>query len=972
MSGVTLLKRGGVAIALGATLVFAVPNFSAKAEALSQLLREDVEKNDRVVAAQAEVDAARNKAREALGAWFPTLTPTLNFGWERQDKPTGTADTSTGFREFDLKLSQLLWDFGATNAAVEKARLRLLQAEMTLVNTRQELIQEMSQAYVNLLRAEQVLDYARQSERNIQRQTGLEEARVEAGSGLSTDVLQAKTQLAGAEARRIQAEGSLVSAINRFRAVFNRAPPPVRALEPVTLEESRLPPDLDSAVRIADDSNIQLLQANLTEAIAREDVDETRGKEFFPKVEGVVEQSYKRNVAGTLDSQNETLAKIELSMPINLGGTQLNKLRAAQSTLLARVRTVSDTRRRVEEQVRNAWDQLKTARATATSRRNQASIANAFLELARKERQLGQRSLIDVLSGETNLINAQSDAASAEADVLIAAFGLLKTLGKLDYDTFRAMQVEPPPDRGNPPAGPSETTDMGRRPRLSIEGRARAAVTRSALASERASPSSAQSPPPRALPPRPYRTPELASLPVPAAEPPVMKPASEERSTAALPPPGLLPAPSDVGSDAPAVPMTAKSASTAAPPAESAAPSESLIAIALRKVENSVSSLFSAFAEGGRTVAEETRRGLASATASIQIPASAMPAAVPKATFDLPAAEKAETAATGADKEAVRSSATMPEESGPSSSSIDPLIRFFHSLFSDSTLAEPVPRRSSASARMPSSDLQIAAATPSGSTPTRSKATIFLPAGATVAAPPDQTKAAAAASPGRDDGYRPNPNDPIAQFFRTLFRPSDSEPTVAPTAPQVEAQSADREIAERSGTVSLSTASADTAPSVPTVSGSTPATDRQSEAGLSSSVDDAYRPNPNDPIARFFRALFGADKTSHAASTQAPSRPATPPTDQALASVSPPPAHQPVQPSGDLLRDEPYRPNPNDPILRFFRTLSGQHAATPAVDLSPQKQDQPEHPDPVTRFFSQVMTVFAQNTDRVGPPPAGR
>ncbi|MEK9754532.1 MAG: TolC family protein, partial [Rhodospirillaceae bacterium] len=84
------------------------------------------------------------------------------------------------------------------------------------------------------------------------------------------------------------------------------------------------------------------------------------------------------------------------------------------------------------EQARNAWDNLQTFQARASQLHNQANIAAEFLELARRERQLGNRSLIDVLSGETALINASSDAAAADTDVAIAVFTLLSVLGRLD------------------------------------------------------------------------------------------------------------------------------------------------------------------------------------------------------------------------------------------------------------------------------------------------------------------------------------------------------------------------------------------------------------------------------------------------------------------------------------------------------------------------------------------------------------
>ena len=89
-------------------------------------------------------------------------------------------------------------------------------------------------------------------------------------------------------------------------------------------------------------------------------------------------------------------------------------------------------------QARNAWQQLITAKANAEFLNNQANIAGEFLELARKERQVGRRELIDVLAGETALINASSDAAQAEAAVITAAYSLLNAMGRLELDVIKS------------------------------------------------------------------------------------------------------------------------------------------------------------------------------------------------------------------------------------------------------------------------------------------------------------------------------------------------------------------------------------------------------------------------------------------------------------------------------------------------------------------------------------------------------
>ncbi len=86
---------------------------------------------------------------------------------------------------------------------------------------------------------------------------------------------------------------------------------------------------------------------------------------------------------------------------------------------------------------------------------NQANIAGEFLELARKERTLGRRSLLDVLSGETALINANSDAASADIDVSIAVFTLLDAMAELDLSSFDTEK------RGGKISKPAEPDEKG-------------------------------------------------------------------------------------------------------------------------------------------------------------------------------------------------------------------------------------------------------------------------------------------------------------------------------------------------------------------------------------------------------------------------------------------------------------------------------------------------------------------------------
>jgi adhesin transport system outer membrane protein len=102
---------------------------------------------------------------------------------------------------------------------------------------------------------------------------------------------------------------------------------------------------------------------------------------------------------------------------------------------------MQDARTLVEEQAKNTFEQLQVAQENAGFLDNQANIAGEFLALAREERQLGRRSLIDVLSGETAEINALSDAETAKSQVAITAYTLLFILGKLDISSVKVAAI---------------------------------------------------------------------------------------------------------------------------------------------------------------------------------------------------------------------------------------------------------------------------------------------------------------------------------------------------------------------------------------------------------------------------------------------------------------------------------------------------------------------------------------------------
>jgi len=412
----------------------------ASAAGLADELSALLARHEQIKAAQADLAAAKANVEIAGGGYYPTASITANLGNEHiaTHNPTSTRTTSSmAPREVDLSLTQTVWDFGTTAATVDSSKLAVDQAQAVLKQTRQGVLLAALSAQLNVASAARVLDHQTKSEASIKRQTELENARVQRGSGFSTDVLQAKTQLAGAQAARVRAEGALRQSLNRYRAVFGDPPSDIVGLELPNIKGIVLPASEEEVVSAALENNPQVNISAIQVDIADTEIARVTAANYRPAITASAEQKYKRDVSGTIGVKNERLVKVEATFDFNMGWTAANTLLASKSGYAASNSRLKDTRDQIEEQARNAWQSLVTARANADLLKNQANIAGEFLDLARKERTLGQRSLIDVLSGETSLINALAAADRAETDVAIATLSVLNVMGQLDLSVLK-------------------------------------------------------------------------------------------------------------------------------------------------------------------------------------------------------------------------------------------------------------------------------------------------------------------------------------------------------------------------------------------------------------------------------------------------------------------------------------------------------------------------------------------------------
>ena len=131
------------------------------------------------------------------------------------------------------------------------------------------------------------------------------------------------------------------------------------------------------------------------------------------------------------------MVKLEVAYDFNFGLSSVRQLQATKKEREATARRLVEVKDQIEEQVKNKWNGLLVAHQSATLLVSKTIIAQELLKHTREERDLGRRSLMDVLAQETKLINTLSEAVAAETKTVTKAYELLEVIGLLEVDGLK-------------------------------------------------------------------------------------------------------------------------------------------------------------------------------------------------------------------------------------------------------------------------------------------------------------------------------------------------------------------------------------------------------------------------------------------------------------------------------------------------------------------------------------------------------
>ncbi len=420
-----------VARASIAAALVAVASPFADAETLRDALISAYTYNPSLDAERANLRAIDEDVPLAQSGYRPTISGEASASvTDVRSRPGHSLDGETKPTNLSISVRQPLFDGFRTQNAVSAAEAEVRAGRARLAARETTVLLDAVTAYMDVVRDRAILGLRQKNVTFLSEALRGAEARRAVREVTRTDVAQARARRARAVSAADLAKANLKIARANYRRVIGHRPEGVG--EP-PLSIRGLPESLSEALRIGNRESPNLIAALYREQSARHSVDEAWGA-MLPKVDLEADYTHSDNVSVLTGNRDTASITGRLRIPFYQGGRVHAEVRKAKHTHVSRIQEIEAVRDEVEAAVTAAWSRLQAARAQLRSDEVSVSAARVALDGVQEEEKVGQRTLLDVLNAQQELLDAQVALVSTRRDLIVASYGLLAQIGRLSAE----------------------------------------------------------------------------------------------------------------------------------------------------------------------------------------------------------------------------------------------------------------------------------------------------------------------------------------------------------------------------------------------------------------------------------------------------------------------------------------------------------------------------------------------------------
>lgn len=395
---------------------------------LGDVLQHVYAHNPTLNAARAELEKTRELHPQAMAGWLPTLNAQSSiYASHVESSNFGSGDGATT-KEYGLDLEQPIFRGGITTAETARAEDAIKAGESTLRQAGQRLVLDATVTFMNVVRDRELLTLRTQNENVLHEELRAARERFDQGELTQTDVRQTQARLARAQAKTYEAAGNLRASESRFEQIVGYRP--TQALK-IPAKNFGFPELLDDMVAMAESRNPDIFIATHQQQAAEHNIDATL-RELYPQISAFASYNKQHDPQpGIVDESETEIVGLRATLALYQGGRVRSRVREAKSEAMKKQYEIEETRRRLRQEVTANWSSYQTALAEMRARKTEVESADLALQGVREESRLGQRTVLDVLDADQELIEAKAALATARRNDIVSAYALASSLGLL-------------------------------------------------------------------------------------------------------------------------------------------------------------------------------------------------------------------------------------------------------------------------------------------------------------------------------------------------------------------------------------------------------------------------------------------------------------------------------------------------------------------------------------------------------------
>ncbi|MFC4656323.1 MULTISPECIES: outer membrane channel protein TolC [Rheinheimera] len=440
------MKKTLLSTVIATTL--ALLSVQANAENLQTIYQLATKKDPQVLKAAATRDAAK----AAIDVSKASLLPQIGFSasanksiGDQYNSETGTqykAESTSTSAGIALRQSVFDWSNWENLEISEKVAL---QSQTAYNATVQALIVRVSQAYFDVLSADDDLSFVVAEKRAIERQLEQTKQRFAVGLTAITDVHEAQAQFDSAVASEIAAQNSLEIAREYLREITGEYHSQLD-----TLNTSRFAPSQPNPaspqdwVQLAQDNNLELKVRKLSVEIAEHNINVAESG-HYPTVDFTAQTGFSDSKSKNRDTDitfnspkaDSSSVGLELSVPIYSGGATSANEAVKRANYVEASEDLELSYRSVVRQVRSNYNNVGSLISSTKALQQAVVSAESALKATEAGFEVGTRTIVDVLQSTRNLFNARRNLSKARYDYILSILALKQAAGTLtEEDLF--------------------------------------------------------------------------------------------------------------------------------------------------------------------------------------------------------------------------------------------------------------------------------------------------------------------------------------------------------------------------------------------------------------------------------------------------------------------------------------------------------------------------------------------------------